>query len=206
MVAVPESSGFEDAGWMLALNQRGMGALQELLAVLRESDHGVLTLLQRNRHLAHYAWSDPLTGLLNRRGLDEQLAREEARAQRYGLPVTVVLLDVRGLKAVNDQHGHLAGDALLRAVAGALRASVRGTDVAARFGGDEFAAVLSGTEHSGGEAFVERVRAAAHPVRLPDGATVPIRFAAGIACRDETGTLPDALTLADERLVESKRT
>jgi diguanylate cyclase (GGDEF)-like protein len=162
----------EEMQRLLRLNEMGMHALQEVTAALRESSREVLSLVQRNRYLEQLAWTDPLTGLLNRRGFDEELEREDARARRNRTTAAVVLLDVRGLKSVNDTYGHTSGDALLRAVGSALRVCARGSDVAARFGGDEFAALLADANLEGAHAFVGRVRAAVHTARLSDDLAV----------------------------------
>jgi diguanylate cyclase (GGDEF)-like protein len=183
----------------------GMQALQDITAALRESSREVLSLVQRNRYLEQLAWTDALTGLLNRRGFDEQIEREEARARRTHAAAAVILFDVHDLKVINDRHGHTSGDALLRAVGSALRMSARGSDVAARFGGDEFAVILPDATDDGARVFIERVRAAVTSVRLPSGVVSPVHLAAGSASREEAGSLRAALELADQRLLINKR-
>jgi diguanylate cyclase (GGDEF)-like protein len=189
---------------LLARVDRGLGAVQELLAVLREYDRDTVALVQQNQRLVAYAWGDPLTGLRNRRGLDEAITREEARIRRTGDAAAVVMADVTGLKRVNEQHGHLAGDELLRAVAQALSASARESDVLARFGGDEFVALLPGADLAGGEAFVARLRASAQSISLADGIEIPIHLKIGLATSTEAGSLAGALALADQRLIQAK--
>jgi diguanylate cyclase (GGDEF)-like protein len=184
---------------------RGLGAVQELLAVLREYDRDTVALVQQNQRLVSFAWGDALTGLRNRRGLDEALVREEARFRRTGDAAAVVMVDVGGLKRVNELYGHLAGDALLRDVARALAASARESDVLARFGGDEFVALLPGAGPAGAEAFVARLRANARTAALPDGTEIPIRLVAGMATSLEAGSLAGALALADQRLIVAKQ-
>ena len=85
---------------------------------------------------------DPLTDVLNRRGFDRELARSLAYVKRYGASAALVLIDLDGFKAVNDSHGHSAGDALLKAVASRLVSRVRASDIVARLGGDEFAVLM----------------------------------------------------------------
>lgn len=101
----------------------------------------VTQLQQANAELLTQALTDPLTGLMNRRALMQELDRQRAMAQRAGHWLLVAAVDLDGFKQVNDQYGHDAGDALLRGVALALRKSLRGGDALARMGGDEFVAV-----------------------------------------------------------------
>jgi diguanylate cyclase (GGDEF)-like protein len=85
---------------------------------------------------------DQLTGLYNRRSGEQRLAQEISRAQRHGRPLTVLLMDLDGLKQINDRHGHAAGDAVLKGFADRLQRAIRGSDLAVRLGGDEFMALL----------------------------------------------------------------
>src|ERR1700735_60815 len=85
---------------------------------------------------------DQLTGLYNRRSGEQRLAQEISRAQRHGRPLTILLMDIDGLKQVNDTHGHAAGDTLLKGFADRLQRAIRGSDLAVRLGGDEFMALL----------------------------------------------------------------
>jgi diguanylate cyclase (GGDEF)-like protein len=107
--------------------------------------------------------TDPLSGCVNRRGLDRQLARELSRAERAGAPVALLAVDVDHFKRVNDQFGHAAGDAVIRDVAAMLREGSRAGDVVARVGGEEFLVVLADTDEAGaaalGRRFVDAVRA-----------------------------------------------
>jgi diguanylate cyclase (GGDEF)-like protein len=85
---------------------------------------------------------DQLTGLYNRRSGEQRLAQEMSRAQRHGRPLTVLLMDLDGLKQINDRHGHAAGDTVLKGFADRLQRAIRGSDLAVRLGGDEFMALL----------------------------------------------------------------
>jgi diguanylate cyclase (GGDEF)-like protein len=111
--------------------------------------------VERTKRLAA---TDPLTRVANRRGLDEALRRELSRAQRAGKPLSLLLLDVDGLKAINDTLGHPAGDRALRAVARCARQALRRGDLVARIGGDEFAVLLPETDEEGARAIAQRIR------------------------------------------------
>lgn len=108
--------------------------------------------------LVELSRTDPLTGLRNPRAFEERLAEEVARAARYREPLSLLVLDVDGLKAINDRSGHRAGDLALRAVADALRTGARQIDLTARVGGDEFALVAPRTDAAAASALGERIR------------------------------------------------
>jgi diguanylate cyclase (GGDEF)-like protein len=199
------TAGDEDLHRLLALTERGMAAVQEMLGVLRENDREMVALVQRVRQLELLVWSDILTGLLNRRGLEEEIGREEARARRYGTPAAIAVFDVAGIKEINARHGLAGGDAVLRTVGSTLRAGARDSDVVARIADDQFVAVLPGADLEGARVFMERVRGAMRFVQLPDGTIVPIQLTATAATRDEAGALQDALELALRRLLTEKR-
>ena len=151
--------------------------------------------------LAELARTDALTGLRNQRLFEERLEAEAARAARYGEPLSLLLFDLDGLKAVNDRHGHAAGDAVLRAVADALRQGARQTDLAARVGGDEFALIAPSTDRHAAVALGERIRSLVAGQGGHD-ATVSV----GIACTGR-GRQPHAFLreVADTALYEAKR-
>nr|MDQ6910328.1 GGDEF domain-containing protein [Actinomycetota bacterium] len=129
--------------------------------------------------LAETALTDLVTGLPNRRAFDETIAREMARADRSGEPLSLVLADLDYFKAVNDSLGHQAGDDLLRRLAGVLEKSRRRTEPAMRLGGDEFALLLPNTEEGGAHLFAERVRLAVRKEFADD--PVPVTMSLGVA-------------------------
>jgi len=109
--------------------------IERLKAVLNQAEWKIAELEARSD-------IDPLLDILNRRGFDRELARSLAYVKRYATAAALVFIDLDGFKSVNDQHGHAAGDALLRAVVARLKAHVRASDVVARLGGDEFAVLM----------------------------------------------------------------
>ena len=144
------------------------------------------------------AITDPLTGCVNRRGWDQLLAAEEGRCARHGLDAIVVALDLDGFKAVNDQGGHEAGDEMLRRCARILRASLRGHDVIARPGGDEFALLAVHTDASGEPGpLLARLRTTLER----EG----VRASMAAATRTGAGTLEEAWRAADRDMLSAKR-
>jgi|GEM_PF-290043 len=157
-------------------------------------------LESRNTELAEEARRDPLTGLLNRGGL-VQAAR--VNAAREGDQFTVAVLDLDHFKLINDTHGHAAGDEVIRIAAEEIRRGVRGSDVAARFGGEEFLLLMPATALDSGVAVVERIRAAiAARADLPAPVTLSAGLAAGLAGRDTPEFL---FQRADQALYLAKR-
>jgi two-component system cell cycle response regulator len=150
-----------------------------------------------NERLAHLATTDPLTALLNRRALTERLTREMERALRDDSSVALLLIDLDHFKRVNDTHGHLVGDAVLRDVAELLLAGARGSDFVGRFGGEEFLIVLPDTDDDGAATFAERIRerVEAHRFRGREAdATLHMTTSIGVA------TFPAALIESVEDL------
>ena len=151
---------------------------------------------------------DGLTRLHNRRALNEFLERELIRSQRYHRPVSVILFDLDRFKAVNDTHGHLCGDQVIREVADLLRGVTRGEDMCARYGGEEFALVLVEADHISALAVAERVRGLVNRhVFCFEGVVLELTISAGVAttCGDGWATTGGLLHEADERLYAAKR-
>ncbi len=143
--------------WALAADERLIYARSTDVTELKRVEAEREELLAEVERLARY---DALTGLPNRRELDEQLAREMARARRSGAELCLAVIDLDNFKAYNDTHGHLAGDELLRESAIAWDGSLRAGDTIARFGGEEFVVLLPETAPSEAAEIVERLRAA----------------------------------------------
>jgi diguanylate cyclase (GGDEF)-like protein len=151
------------------------------------------------------AATDALTGLYNRRLFDEYCEKELNRAKRYSHNLAIVILDLHKLKEVNDRHGHLRGDQVLRLAATTLRKTLRASDFAFRIGGDEFALLLPQTDPEQAVTLCRRVRALyesdVHPMKLDVGVTLDF----GVAVHPQDGDQKsDLLRTADERLYELK--
>lgn len=165
-----------------------------------------LFLGRKEDRLQEAATTDEATGLANRRYLESRLAHELSCASQLGTPVTLLLIDVDRLKRINDQFGHGMGDAALRLVAEALRRTCRSRDLAARWGGDEFAVLASGT--GAGEAWVlaERIRNTLQSLAQADPTAPPmLSVSIGIADTERAGSKPDLLfNAADKALYLAK--
>src|SRR5882672_3498825 len=165
--------------------------------------------LQRaNGQLEQLALHDPLTGLANRRKFVERFAYEVARADRIRTPPSLLMIDIDHFKAINDQHGHLAGDACLKSLAALLVESVRAVDLVARFGGEEFVALLPETSVAQSLVAAERMRCKvqAQPVGIGDGAPpVAVIISVGVASAAEpVPTLDELLARADAAVYRAK--
>jgi diguanylate cyclase (GGDEF)-like protein/PAS domain S-box-containing protein len=173
---------------------------EESLIYARATDVTTLKRVESEREnllseVAVLARSDALTGLANRRGLEEQLPREMSRARRAESDLCLAIVDVDHFKAFNDSNGHLAGDVLLRECAVAWDAELRGEDAIVRFGGDEFLVVLPDCPPERAAEIVERLRAA-----TPGEETC----SAGLACWDHAETADDLVGRADSALYRAK--
>jgi diguanylate cyclase (GGDEF)-like protein len=166
--------------------------------------------LDRHRaELAHLARQDPLTGLGNRRSLQQDLAVLHARSQRYGRRFAVAMCDIDRFKAYNDTHGHQAGDQALRTVAATIAQELRGGDSVYRYGGEEFLLVLPEQTPDTALVAVERVRSAVQRLAIPQPAAGPdgmLTLSAGIAAfdPDEAPTAEELLQRADAALYRAK--
>ena len=150
------------------------------------------------RSLEERAYNDPVTGLPNRWALERDMAREIGRAGRHDHELGVLVLDIDGLKVVNDSYGHAAGDETLRALAGAMRASLRQGDAAYRVGGDEFVLLLSEIDTDAAQSAADAVVARMHELGAP-------AFSWGSAIYPADGTqIEQLLDSADVRLLDAR--
>ena len=167
-----------------------------------------IALVSRSQKLLQAATSDPLTGLFNRGYVEDRLSIELSRARRYGRVLTLAVIDADRFKALNDNHGHSAGDLVLRKLGSLIHHSFRQSDTAARYGGEEFVVLLPETDLEAARKKVESLRelVATTPFALaPRGEPVQVTISAGLACFPQDGD--DELALfgsADERLFQAK--
>jgi diguanylate cyclase (GGDEF)-like protein len=157
--------------------------------------------------LTDQAERDSLTGLANRRVLDERLEEELDRSRRYGTHLALILVDIDNFKSVNDRHGHQCGDDVLRAVAPVLAGSLRELDLAGRFGGEEFAIVLPGTSVTSARRIAEQIRRALVKVTVlaPGGETICVTASFGAAEFPANGSVASLVAAADRALYRAKR-
>lgn len=174
-------------------------ALSEWVAAylvrLEEERTGVF--VQRETKAKEEGMTDKLTGLLNRRGWDQQVAQSEARCQRENLNACVIVIDLDGLKRINDTEGHNKGDEFIRRAGTALKLAARRDDILARLGGDEFSCLTVGCapEHAG--AVLKRLQQALEKAEVP--------ASLGYAMRDLEGSIAGAFTEADKAMYKHKR-
>lgn len=148
---------------------------------------------------------DPMTDLLNRRGFERELKRSMAYVKRYGVSAALIFLDLDGFKPVNDRHGHAAGDAVLKAVAAAIVAEVRASDIVARIGGDEFAVLLWNVNSVSAAAKAAALERAVYatPVQW-DASTLVVGASAGVALAGALDTPGELLARADAAMYARK--
>lgn len=155
--------------------------------------------------LHEQAIQDPLTGLYNRRFMEEALKQEFARASREYQPFSVVMLDMDNLKPLNDKHGHVVGDMALQSLSKLLKDHTRTVDIACRFGGDEFLIILHNTSEPMAVARLQEWNKRANEINIVhEGNHIQVGFSAGVASYPTCNTLNDLIHTADKALYDSK--
>jgi diguanylate cyclase (GGDEF)-like protein len=197
-----------DAGRLLAdINQQYEGVIRKLGELLQEKETLTSELRLANEALASLARTDALTGLPNRRALEDELVRCASRARREKNWLSLVALDVDHFKKFNDTHGHAAGDAVLATMGRVLTEQCRKGDMPARYGGEEFSVVLPNTNAVGANVVAERIRRALEASETGfDGKTLKFTSSIGVASAQGAGVEPVAALAAraDEALYSAK--
>jgi len=180
-------------------------AVERLITLFSVIQSGLVEELLRERssELEWLAHTDTLTGLYNLRYLRQQMDHLLGLQQRYGHPFALLLLDVDGLKRVNDSFGHAAGDELLVGVAEAIRAATRSVDVSARIGGDEFCVLAPHQTASRATILGERLAAGIEQIESADGNPVGVSIGV-VACPEHAGEPERLLELADMAMYAAK--
>ncbi|HEY0836465.1 MAG TPA: GGDEF domain-containing protein [Azospirillum sp.] len=210
----PPHHSLDGLGWARMPRPRGLAivddggerVLESALAKLAEAQDLINQQQERIAYLESLSMTDELTGLLNRRGFYSHLRRELAAARRnVAAGGMLVMIDLDGFKAINDTHGHLAGDFYLRQVARLLQAHVRSQDVVARLGGDEFAVLLTNTDTATGTARAAQLAEAAHGETVTwNGHALPIRFSIGMQPYGPADHEEDVIRKADVKMYGDK--
>lgn len=185
-------------------HQAAIEAREEAIRANQKLAEANRLLEQNEAQIRELMLTDSLTGLANRRHLNERMNQETERSQRYGHSLSVIICDIDHFKGVNDTFGHSAGDAVICRFARVIADNARSVDFAARFGGEEFVILLPETERKGAEVMAHRIRDAFKKVRV-EGVDTAITASFGIATRyrDESGE--QTLQRADKALYQSKR-
>ena len=158
-----------------------------------------------NARLKEFSFRDDVTGLYNRRFFGIRLEEEISRYRRFNHPVSVLMMDLDGFKAINDSLGHAVGDETLREVGQILLKHSRGINVVCRYGGDEFAVLLVETSKAGARLYGDRVRKVISSYSFPHGRAITASLGIGSLPDDEASTSEDLIRAADEALYAAKR-
>jgi diguanylate cyclase (GGDEF)-like protein len=207
MLELPITAGRETFGTLTLVGEHF--TVEQRMTASSLASHAAIALENARLHriVERQALVDGLTGVSNRRHCEEALTSEIARADRLGTTLTLVLADLDDFKAINDEHGHAAGDDVLREFAAVLRATLRDSDLAGRWGGEEFLLLLPGADAVGGAQLADRVRSslAERSFLGNDGAVVSVTCSFGVAQHQTGGDERDLFAAADRALYRAKR-
>jgi diguanylate cyclase (GGDEF)-like protein len=183
---------------------RQIKAMRRLARAMADSMSLALSNIALREKLRTQSLRDPLTGLYNRRYMEDALDRYVSLAERTGSPTSVLMIDLDDFKRLNDQHGHAKGDAVLRDIAAQLVGGLRPSDVVSRYGGEELMVILPGCSLEGAEIKAESLRARIEGLSEAHG--TPISASFGVASVPETSTSPaDVVPMADAALYIAKQ-
>jgi len=211
IIGIPLLAGAQVVGVMNLARPKVGGFSPAEIALLRLlADLAAVAISNARLHeaVSKQAYTDILTGLPNRRALDERLEEEVKRASRNGQPLSVAMMDLDGFKLINDTFGHAVGDAVLQQAFGSLKPFVRASDFLARYGGDELTLILPDTTLEQARVVVSKLqrRLRSLTIPLPDGSQASLSLTGGIAVMpNHARTAPDLLRAADEALYRAKR-
>jgi diguanylate cyclase (GGDEF)-like protein len=203
---------YGECSGVIAVQSSRAGAFRAEHQRLLESLALQIAAALQNANLYELAMVDGLTGLFMRRYFDARIEEEIERSKRYGTPFSVIMMDVDDFKKLNDEHGHLVGDRVLRAIAGVVKSQMRGVDTAARYGGEEMSVILPRTEMVGAYNLAERIREAIAELRITTDDVPPrslkVTVSLGISAFPESraGTGEDLVRRADQALYRAKKT
>jgi diguanylate cyclase (GGDEF)-like protein len=211
IIGIPLKVGQTVVGVMnLSRSTIGGFSASELRLLSLLSDQAAVAISNASLHqmISRQAYSDTLTGLPNRRALDERLEEEVSAARRNNYSFAVIMMDLDGFKLVNDTYGHSVGDDVLRLVFNQMSRGVRTTDFLARYGGDELTLILSQTEMSSALIVSEKITEGMKKLKykLPDGKRLKLGISGGIALYPvHARSGPDLLRAADAALYHAKK-
>jgi diguanylate cyclase (GGDEF)-like protein len=178
---------------------KGASAVRDLLAVL--------TYREKYELLQKFAYRDALTGVYNRGHFDEALVLALAQGKRSGTPTSLLMLDLDHFKQINDRHGHLMGDRVLRRVAAALGGALRASDQLCRYGGEEFAVILANSYEDSARLVAEKLRTEVEALTVTASPPIRLSCTIGLATHPQAGeTARDLIASADRRLYQGKLT
>lgn len=181
---------------------------EQILAIFATQVAMLLDMIAAREQIANLADTDDLTGIWNRRYLRRQLAQEVERARTFNIPLSFLMIDLDDFKTINDTFGHVIGDVVLSEFCGVVRATIRQTDVFARFGGDEFAVILPHTDTAAASSVASRLLENIRALAIPTDEEAAIRCSVSIGLAQFRGggeTPDDLVRRADDRLYVSKR-
>ena len=181
-------------------------ALASLMQEVAELRAELAETQQRIRELSDLAFTDPLTGVYNRRAFVAELNRTLAIVDRHGQPASLAFFDLDDMKMINDRYGHRGGDAALAHVAHIIQDNIRQTDAVGRLGGDEFGVIFSYSSKDAAKAKVEGLRQQiiSAPLTL-DNEMISVRITAGVAEIEKGATVESTLDIADAAMYEGKK-
>jgi len=211
IIGIPLKVGNNVVGVMnLSRSTLGGFSASELRLLSLLSDQAAVAISNASLHqmISRQAYSDTLTGLPNRRALDERLDEEVSSARRNNYSFAVIMMDLDGFKAVNDTYGHSIGDDVLRLVFGQMARGVRTTDFLARYGGDELTLILSQTEMTSAQVVSEKIVEGMKKLKykLPDDKRLKLGISGGVALYPiHARSGPDLLRAADAALYQAKK-